>query len=84
MFSGSRSRDIPDDQSDGSLQVPGGGQGDSSGVVYIDPEIWKDDQPEVECHPPCTMVLPPSSHMKPVTRALPPYETSMNVAWTCA
>ncbi|KNB10683.1 hypothetical protein FOXG_10827 [Fusarium oxysporum f. sp. lycopersici 4287] len=82
MFSGSGSGDTPDDQSDGGSEDPGGGQGDGSGVIYIDPEIWEVDQPEVKCHPPCTMVLPPSSLKKPVTLTLPPYETSLDVAWS--
>ncbi|KAH7189973.1 hypothetical protein BKA60DRAFT_602077 [Fusarium oxysporum] len=46
MFSGSGSGDTPDNQSDGGLEDPGGGQGDGSGVIYIDPEIWEEDQPE--------------------------------------
>ncbi|KAM0542646.1 hypothetical protein ACHAPJ_012678 [Fusarium lateritium] len=82
MFSGSGSGDTPDDQSDGGSEDPGGGQGDGSGVIYIDPKIWEEDQPEVKCHPPCTMVLPPSSLEKPVTLTLPPYETSLDVAWS--
>ncbi|KAK2685921.1 hypothetical protein QWA68_015991 [Fusarium oxysporum] len=75
-------RRYADNQSDGGLEDPGGGQGDGLGVIYIDPEIWKEDQPEVKCHPPCTMVLPPSSLKKPVTLTLPPYETSLDVAWS--
>ncbi|KAM5359510.1 hypothetical protein ACJA88_015111 [Fusarium oxysporum] len=75
-------RRYADNQSDGGLEDPGGGQGDGSGVIYIDPEIWEEDQPEVKCHPPCTMVLPPSSLKKPVTLTLPPYETSLDVAWS--
>ncbi|KAI3585645.1 hypothetical protein IWW34DRAFT_798852 [Fusarium oxysporum f. sp. albedinis] len=47
MFSGSGSGDTPDDQSDGGSEDPGGGQGDGSGVIYIDPEIWEEDQPEL-------------------------------------
>ncbi|PNP76174.1 hypothetical protein FNYG_10463 [Fusarium nygamai] len=82
VFSGSGSGDTPDDQSNGSSEDPGGGQGDSSGVIYIDPEIWEEEQPEVKCHPPCTMVLPPSSDKKPVALTLPLYATSLDVAWS--
>ncbi|KAI6750545.1 hypothetical protein HG530_014826 [Fusarium avenaceum] len=82
MYSGSGSGDTPDEQSDGGSEDPGGGQGDGSGVIYIDPEIWEQDQPEVKCHPPCTLVLPPSSLKKPIALTLPPYETSLDVAWS--
>lgn len=82
MYSGSGSGDTPDSGSDGGSQDPGGGQGDGSGVIYIDPEIWDEEQPEVKCYPPCTMVLPPLSLKKPMALTLPPYETSLDVAWS--
>lgn len=28
-------------------------------VVYVDPIVWIEDNPEVECSPPCVLVLPP-------------------------
>ncbi|KAJ4261803.1 hypothetical protein NW757_000075 [Fusarium falciforme] len=82
MYSGSGSGDTPDDGGSGESDDPGGNQGDGPGLIYIDPEIWDEEEPEVRCQPPCTMVLPPSSLKKPITLTLPPYETSLDVAWS--
>ncbi|KAF7558106.1 hypothetical protein G7Z17_g84 [Cylindrodendrum hubeiense] len=82
MYSGSGSGDTPDDGGSGDSDDPGGNQGTGSGLIYIDPEIWDKDSPEVKCVPPCTMVLPPSSLKKPITLTIPPYETSLDVAWS--
>ncbi|KAH6994560.1 hypothetical protein EDB82DRAFT_556830 [Fusarium venenatum] len=80
-YSGSGSGDTPDDLIYGGSDDSGGGQGVRSGMIYIDPEIWEGEQPEVNCQPPCTMVLPPSSLETPVELTFPPYETSLDVAW---
>ncbi|KAJ5538082.1 hypothetical protein N7494_007561 [Penicillium frequentans] len=34
-------------------------QAEGDGKVYILPEIWDSDSPDVSCHPPCTFILPP-------------------------
>ncbi|KAJ9653598.1 hypothetical protein H2201_009128 [Coniosporium apollinis] len=36
----------------------GDDQGDD-GLIWIDPAIWNSPNPEVQCYPPCTLVLPP-------------------------
>ncbi|KEY73171.1 hypothetical protein S7711_04137 [Stachybotrys chartarum IBT 7711] len=82
MYSGSGSGDIPDGGGSENPDDPGGGQGEGSGMVYIDPEIWEEDSPEVNCWPPCTLVMPPLSLETPITISLPPYETSLDVAWS--
>jgi len=38
------------------------GEGDDQGddrLIWIDPAIWDSESPEVQCFPPCTLVLPP-------------------------
>lgn len=87
MYSGSGSGDVPDGSGDvpdggGSENPgdPGGGQGRGSEMVYIDPEVWEEDTPEVNCWPPCTLVMPPLLLDESITISLPPYETSLDVA----
>ncbi|KFA82003.1 hypothetical protein S40288_07998 [Stachybotrys chartarum IBT 40288] len=81
MYSGSGSGDVPDGRGSENPGDPGGGQGEGSGMVYIDPEVWEEDTPEVNCWPPCTFVMPPLLLGEPITISLPPYETSLDVAW---
>ncbi|KAJ5621567.1 mutanase, partial [Penicillium herquei] len=35
------------------------GGGESSGKVFVPPDIWNSRDPEIQCIPPCTMILPP-------------------------
>ncbi|KKZ62236.1 chitinase [[Emmonsia] crescens] len=57
-----------------------GGDG-GSGEVYISPEILKRQDPVIACVPPCTFIMPPISLATPTTITLPPYTTSLEVAW---
>lgn len=82
MFSGSGSGDVPDGNGSTDPSNPGGGQGDGSGVIYIDPSIYDKSSPEVNCKPPCTLILPPKSLTKATTITFPPYVTSLDVAWS--
>lgn len=41
------------------LDQTGDGDGGGSGVVYVDPSIWTDPTPVVNCIPPCSLVIPP-------------------------
>lgn len=51
---------------------PGG-----EGLVYIDPSIWTDSDPVVQCNPQCTFVFPPLKLGSPTTITLPEYPTSL-------
>ncbi|OJD14111.1 hypothetical protein AJ78_05511 [Emergomyces pasteurianus Ep9510] len=52
-----------------------------SGVVYISPDILKKQDPVIACVPPCTFIMPPISFDTPTTISLPPYTTSLEIAW---
>lgn len=34
-------------------------QGNNGSLIYIDPKIWNEENPEIQCYWPCTFVLPP-------------------------
>ena len=90
LYSGAGSGDTPDGLGSGSPGNPGsgGGQGGTTGggsgsaIVYIDPSIWKDPNPVINCQPPCTFVLPPLVLSSTTTIVFPPYTTSLDVAWS--
>lgn len=46
-------------------------------VVYVDPSIWNETNPTVQCIPPCIVVLPPEQLNTTTTIAFPPYTTSI-------
>ena len=50
-------------------------------IVYIDPIIWTEPDPGVQCVPPCILVLPPSTLKSTTTFTFPPYVTSLEVGW---
>ncbi|OTA67732.1 glycoside hydrolase family 55 protein [Hypoxylon sp. EC38] len=52
---------------------------EGSGVVYIDPSIWGDEDPTVYCIPPCIIILPPKETT--ITYTFPPIITTIPV-WT--
>ncbi|KAI9159080.1 Glucan 1,3-beta-glucosidase [Paramyrothecium foliicola] len=55
---------------------------DGSGVVYIDPEVYKGpDHADIQCYPRCTIVMPPFELDKPTTISFPPYNTTLEVGW---
>ncbi|CAM6006276.1 unnamed protein product [Sphagnum balticum] len=41
------------------IGIEGNSNSTGSGIVYIDPSIWSDPDPEPFCYPPCTLVMPP-------------------------
>ena len=90
LFSGSGSGSTPNGN-DTCSSDPGGtggqmGSSDSGcdGIVYIDPSIWSDPNPEISCEPPCTFILPPISLPTPTTITFPPLVTSLDVAWSAS
>ncbi|KAM3067387.1 hypothetical protein ACMFMF_009878 [Clarireedia jacksonii] len=90
LFSGAGSGNVPDglgsgggDPGSGGGQNGGGDSGAGSGsFVYIDPSIWTQSNPVINCQPPCTFVLPPLELPSPTTITFPPYTTSLEVAWS--
>ncbi|KAI0410472.1 pectate lyase superfamily protein-domain-containing protein [Xylaria grammica] len=64
----------------------GSGQGgdSNSGIVTIDPVIWNEptDSVTVQCHPPCTYVLPPLTLSTLTTFSFPPWSGPIEVGWT--
>lgn len=86
LYSGSGSGDIPDGTGSSSSD-PGGGGGQGSSdpepkIVYIDPSIWEEPNPVINCEPPCTFILPPVQLPTPTTITFPPYVTSLEVGWS--
>lgn len=59
-----------------------GSESGGSGTVFIDPTIWGQSSPTVQCYPPCTLVLPPVTLSTTTTITFPPYTTSLEVGWT--
>ncbi|KAK2074979.1 hypothetical protein P8C59_009144 [Phyllachora maydis] len=89
LYSGVGSGNTPDGLGDPSSTDPGGSGGNSGGdsegdqsVVYIDPSIWAEPEPVIQCEPPCTFVLPPRPLPTRSTVTFPLYTTSLDVAWS--
>ncbi|KAL7912414.1 pectate lyase superfamily domain-containing protein, partial [Trichoderma velutinum] len=59
-----------------------GGESDGSGFVFLDPTIWSQQKPTVQCSPPCTLILPPVTLSTTTTITFPLYTTSLEVGWT--
>ncbi|KAI1735147.1 pectate lyase superfamily protein-domain-containing protein [Xylaria scruposa] len=58
--------------------------GEGSGIVIIDPDLWSgghEDPVTVQCHPPCTYVLPPLTLTEETTFKFPPLTTSITVGY---
>ncbi|EEQ31286.1 symbiotic chitinase [Microsporum canis CBS 113480] len=75
----------PNNMRQGEIGLDGasmdGGSG-GSGDVYISPEIYDNDNPQVSCVPPCNLIMPPWTLPTPTTISFPPYITSLEVVWT--
>lgn len=89
LYSGPGSGDTPDGGGSSSPGSPGAGSGQegssdggSSAIVYIDPSIWTEPNPVINCEPPCTFILPPLVLAAETTITFPPYITSLDVAWS--
>lgn len=52
-----------------------------SGIVYIDPIVWRQPHPTVQCEPPCLLVLPPFTLPEIKTFTFPPYKIYLEVGW---
>lgn len=87
LYSGSGSGDTPDGSVEcstdpgGSSGQEGASSGGCGGLVYIDPSVWTEEEPEISCLPPCTFILPPLQLSTTTTITFPPYVTSLDVAW---
>jgi chitinase len=86
LYSGAGSGNSPDGSGSGGSPASADGQGgevseDSDDVVYIDPSIWNEANPEINCQPPCSFVLPPLQLSEPTTISIPPMTTSLEVAY---
>ncbi|OAX79842.1 hypothetical protein ACJ72_05835 [Emergomyces africanus] len=74
----------PNDMSADDLGLGGAdlqGADGGSGEVYISSDILKKQDPVIACIPPCTFIMPPISFGTPTTIILPPYTTSLEIAW---
>ena len=72
--SGAGSGDIPD--GGGSTNGGGLGTGTGSGLVSVDAKIWSSSTPQVQCVPPCVLVLPPIPLASPSIISFAPFTTS--------
>ena len=91
LYSGTGSGDTPDGSGSSDPGSPGSGSGqsgssdgDSSAVVYIDPIIWTQGAPVINCEPPCVFIFPPLILPTVTTITFPPYITSLDVAWSAS
>ena len=91
LYSGIGSGDTPDGSGSSDPGSPGSGSGqsgssdgDSSAVVYIDPIIWTQGGPVINCEPPCVFIFPPLVLPTETTITFPPYITSLDVAWSAS
>jgi hypothetical protein len=66
---------------DGDGSDGGDDGGDDSGgdgeIVYVDDDVY--ETPEMSCHAPCTIILPPSALPKTTTITINPYTTTLAV-----
>jgi glucan 1,3-beta-glucosidase len=60
-----------------------GDNGEDSGVVYIDPIIWTEPENDtvIQCYPPCTYVLPPTTLPSEATFVYPTIVTTIGVGY---
>jgi hypothetical protein len=63
------------------IHIDGDGFGPDAPVVYIDPTIWSQSAPTVQCSAPCIMVLPTSQLPSATTITFEPYITSLEVGY---
>lgn len=89
LYSGPGSGDTPDGRGSSNPGSPGSASGqsgsfdtESSAIVYIDPIIWTQNNPVINCEPPCVFVLPPLLLPTATTITFPPYVTSLDIAWS--
>ncbi|KAH7123358.1 hypothetical protein B0J13DRAFT_152964 [Dactylonectria estremocensis] len=54
----------------------------NGGLLYVEPDIYTDKKPVIECNPPCQLILPPFTLASPTTIKFPDMTTSLEVAWT--
>ncbi|EED17282.1 class V chitinase, putative [Talaromyces stipitatus ATCC 10500] len=67
---------LSDSVSNSTNLFPAGG----SGKVYVLPEIWDSDSPEISCQPPCTFILPPFPLPTTTTVSWPAITTTLLVS----
>ncbi|KFY45423.1 hypothetical protein V495_02990 [Pseudogymnoascus sp. VKM F-4514 (FW-929)] len=56
--------------------------GDSgSGPIYVNPDIYNDPDPTIQCYPPCTFILPPWVLPSPTTITMDPITVTYRDTW---
>ncbi|RAK97354.1 glycoside hydrolase family 55 protein, partial [Aspergillus ibericus CBS 121593] len=63
----------------GDIGSSGNEEEDGSGIVYIDPIVFGEPSPTVQCYDPCTMVLPTSTMSNSSTITYAPFTTTIIV-----
>lgn len=81
LFSGPGSGEVPDGKGDASVNSDLRGGRAGLPVVYVDPSIWTESAPVIQCKPPCSFVLPPLLLESSTTISFPLLTTSLEVAW---
>lgn len=69
--SGAGSGDTPDGGGTSGGGTGSGGNETGSGIVEVDSNIWSSQNPQVQCEPPCVLVLPPIPLPEPSTMSFP-------------
>ncbi|KAI7973519.1 hypothetical protein EIK77_004125 [Talaromyces pinophilus] len=57
-----------------------GSDTDSSGIVYVPPSVWTDEDPTVNCIPPCSFILPPIVLGGPTILPMPPISVLVTIS----
>ncbi|KAJ5121673.1 uncharacterized protein N7515_009634 [Penicillium bovifimosum] len=60
----------------------GGGSSLDQQIFYVDPSVWEDDKPAMNCEAPCVLVLPPWPLSPSAVYHRPVHTTTLDVAWT--
>ncbi|KAJ6151665.1 hypothetical protein N7470_006793 [Penicillium chermesinum] len=60
----------------------GGGNSLDQQIFYVDPSVWEDDNPAMNCEAPCVLVLPPWPFAPGSVYHRPPHTTTLDVAWS--
>lgn len=73
--------DLESFSSDGGGISGGNGTIGGQQVFYIDPSVWDEENPSMNCDAPCYLILPPWQLPEPSVVTPPAVTTTLDVAW---
>ncbi|KAI7971863.1 hypothetical protein EIK77_007462 [Talaromyces pinophilus] len=72
--------DLQSNGTAGAGDTVSSGNDTGSGVVYVPPSIWDDENPTLNCIPPCSFIMPPITLPTPTTLYIPPSSVVVTVS----